>query len=53
MVWFGTVEAEVVLEAVLTVKAFLFRSLRSPASTRNPSGREVHRVVREYRGQRG
>jgi hypothetical protein len=50
MVWFGTIEAEVVLEAVLTI---LLRSLRSPASTRNPSGREVHRVVREYRGQRG
>jgi hypothetical protein len=53
MVRFGTVETEVVLKAVLTVKAFLLRSLRFPASTRNPSGREVHRVIRECRRQRG
>jgi len=53
MVRFGTVETEVVLKAVLTVKAFLLRSLRFPASTRNPSGREVHRVIREGRRQRG
>jgi hypothetical protein len=52
MVWFGTVEAEVMLKAVLTVKAFLLRSLGFPARTRNPSGREVHRVIRERRGQR-
>jgi hypothetical protein len=53
MVRFGTVETEVVLKAVLTVEAFLLRSLRFPASTRNPSGREVHRVIRECRRQRG